>query len=333
MVAALTELPHTGPRSVRPAASPWWLGGLSVRQLARRVSRRVWEDEILDRAAGLSYYFSFALLPTLLFLTALVGLLPFPDLMDQLLDYADHMLPADAASLLRKTLAEIVSGASGGLLSIGVFAALWAASSGMLSIMTALNVAYRVDEQRRWWASRLIAIELTVGFSLFTLSALLLLVFGGRIDEAVARRVGLRPVFTLAWTLLQWPVVLFLALTGLALVYYLAPAAGRRWHWITPGSTFALGAWLAMSSALKLYVTYFANYNATYGSIGGVILLMLWLYVSGVALLVGAEIDSAVDEADEGAEPPPAPRPTPPASGGKIAMTSPAARGRPGSGS
>ena len=132
----------------------------------------------------------------------------------------------------------------------------------------------------------------------------------------------------------QWPVVFCLALTGLALVYYLAPAAGRRWHWITPGSTFALGAWLAMSSALKLYVTYLVNYNATYGSIGGVILLMLWLYVSGVALLVGAEIDSAVDEAAaEAAEPSRVLRPMPPASGGKIAITSPASRGRPGSGS
>src|SRR5207302_1354251 len=155
-----------------------------------------------DRAAGLSYYFVFALLPTLLFLTALVGLLPLPDLMSRLLDYADRMLPGDAASLLRKTLAEVVSGASGGLLSIGVFVALWVASSGMLSIVTALNVAYRVGVSRPWWKSRLVALGLTIGFSLFTLTALLLLVFGGRIGEAVARWVGLGPLFTLAWTLL-----------------------------------------------------------------------------------------------------------------------------------
>src|SRR5437762_1278546 len=174
--AALMELAQTGPRPVRPTASPWWLGGLSLQQLARRVYRRVSEDEILDRAAGLSYYFAFALLPGLLFLTVLVGLLPFPDLMDQLLGYADRMLPGDAASLLRKTLAEIVSGASGGLLSIGVVAALWAASSGMLSIMTALNVASRVSARRSWWESRLVAVGLTIGFSLFTLTALLLLV-------------------------------------------------------------------------------------------------------------------------------------------------------------
>ncbi|PYM47304.1 MAG: hypothetical protein DME14_15430 [Candidatus Rokuibacteriota bacterium] len=319
----MTDRGHTD----RPAASPWRLGGRSVWHLVQRVFRRVCEDEILDRAAGLSYYFVFALLPTLLFLTALVGLLPLPDLMSRLLDYADRMLPGDAASLLRKTLAEVVSGASGGLLSIGVFVALWVASSGMLSIVTALNVAYRVGVSRPWWKSRLVALGLTIGFSLFTLTALLLLVFGGRIGEAVARWVGLGPLFTLAWTLLQWPVAIVLALTGLTLVYHLAPAVGRRWHWITPGSIFALVAWLVMSSALRLYVTEFVNYNATYGSIGSVILLMLWLYASGVALLVGAEIDSVVDEADGRDAAPP---PTPPASGGKIVTTSPPVSGRPG---
>src|SRR5207237_2445524 len=158
IVAALTELPHTGLQPVRPTASPWWLGGLSVRQLARRVYGRVWEDELLDRAAGLSYYFSFALLPTLLFLTALPGPLPFPDLMGQLLDYADRMLPSDAASLLRRTLAEIVSGASGGLLSIGVFAALWAGWSGGVSIMTGVHVACGVCASRCVVASRVVAV-------------------------------------------------------------------------------------------------------------------------------------------------------------------------------
>ncbi len=208
-----------------------------------------------------------------------------------------------------------------------MFVALWVASSGMLSIVTALNVAYRVGVSRPWWKSRLVALGLTIGFSLFTLTALLLLVFGGRIGEAVARWVGLGPLFTLAWTLLQWPVAIVLALTGLTLVYHLAPAVGRRWHWITPGSIFALVAWLVMSSALRLYVTEFVNYNATYGSIGSVILLMLWLYASGVALLVGAEIDSVVGEADGRDAAPP---PTPPASGGKIVTTSPPVSGRPG---
>ena len=296
----MAEFEREGPPPVLRAASPWRLGGLPVRQLAHRVYRGFRENEILDRAAGLSYYFSFALFPTLLFLAALFGLLPFPDPMSQLLSYTDRMLPHDAASLLRKTLAEIVSGASRGLLSIGVLAALWAASSGMVSMMTALNVVYRVRDGRRWWKTRLVAIGLTIGFSLFTLTALLLLVFGGRIGETMAGAIGLGPMFTLMWGLLQWPAALVLVLTGLALVYWLAPAAGRRWHWITPGSTFALLAWFVMSSGLRVYVAHFGNYNATYGSIGGVILLMLWLYLSGGALLIGAEIDSVVAEAAAG---------------------------------
>ncbi len=300
----MAELERESPRPVRPLASPWRLGGLSAGQFARRVARRFWEDEILDRAAGLSYYFSFAIVPTLLFLAALIGLLPLPDLMSQLLRYTDRMLPHDAASLLRKTLAEVVSGASGGLVSIGVFAALWAASSGMVSMMTALNVVYRGRDGRGWWKTRLVAIGLTVGFSLFTLTALLLLVFGGRIGETVAGAIGVGPIFTILWRLLQWPAAIGLVLTGLALVYWLAPAAGRDWHWITPGSTFALLAWFVMSSGLRVYVAHLGNYNATYGSIGGVILLMLWLYLSAVALLVGAEIDAAIAEAAaERAEP------------------------------
>lgn len=296
MSAYVAELERRSPRPSR-AASPRGLGGLSLRQLARRVYARVWEDEILNRAAGLSYYFLFALFPTLLFLTALFGMLPFPDTMGRLLGYADRVLPADAASLLRKTLAEVVAGASGSILSVGVLAALWAASSGMLSIMTALNVAYRVAGQRRWWSARLIAIGLTFGSSLFALTGLGLLAFGGGIGRVVAGWVGLGAAFTLTWNVIQWPAAILLVLTALSLVYWLAPTADRRWRWITPGAIFAVLAWLLMSLGLRLYVARVDDYNATYGSIGGVIILMLWLYLSGVALLIGAEINSAVEQA------------------------------------
>ncbi len=294
----MTPLKGTRPRQGRTAASRWALGGLSIRGLGTRVYERSWHDEILDRAAELSYYFAFALLPTLLFLTALLGLLPVPDLMPQLMGYADRLLPGDAASLIKKTLAQVVRGASGGLVSVGALVALVGASSGMLSIMKALNAAYGITDHRTWWRKRLIAIALTLVFSLFTLTALLLMVFGGRLGEAIGDFVGLGPLFTLVWKLLQLPVVILLLLTGLTLVYYLAPAADRVWSWITPGSAFAVVSWLLMSLGLRFYVGYFDYYNATYGSIGGLILLMLWLYWSGVALLLGAEIDSTIEQAD-----------------------------------
>ena len=293
----VTPLKTTRPRPGRTAASPWALGGLSLRGLAGRVYQKTREDEVLDRAAELSYYFAFALLPTLLFLTALLALLPVPDLMPQAFGYVERVVPGDAASLIKKTLAEAARGASGGLVSVGALMALIGASSGMLSIMRALNAAYGIADNRTWWEKRLIAVALTVVFSLFTLTALLLVVFGVRLGEVIADFLGLGTSFTLAWKLAQLPVVILLVLTGLTLVYYLAPAADRVWCWVTPGSAFAVVSWLVISLGLRFYVGYFDYYNATYGSIGGVILLMLWLYWSGVALLFGAEIDSTIEQA------------------------------------
>ena len=294
----MAPLTRMDDRPVRAApVSRWALGGLSLAELGRRALRRSREDEILERAAALSYYFVFALVPTLLFLTTLLGLLPTVDLMPQLMSYVDRVLPRDAASLLKRTLAEVVTGASGGLFSIGVLAAILGASSGMLSIMRALNAAYGIADTRTWLRKRLIALALTFGFSVFILTAMLMLVFGERIGEMVGDWFGLDSLSSRAWHLVQWPIVALLGLTGLTLVYYLAPAAQRRWCWITPGTTVALVSWLVMSLGLRFYVSRFANYNATYGSIGGLILLMLWLYWSGVALLVGAEIDSAIETA------------------------------------
>jgi membrane protein len=276
--------------------SRWKLGGLSVRELARRVWKEFWADEILDRAAALSYYFLFALFPALLFLTALLGLLPF-ELMEQLMAYADAVLPADAASLVRKTLAEIARGANAGLLSAGIATALWGASGGMLAGMAAMNIAFDVEERRPWWKRRLVALTLTVGFVVFIPASLLLLIFGERIGTIVADRLGLGSAFVVLWTLLRWPIMILMALIAIGLVYSLAPAKRVRWAWVTPGSLFAIGSWLLVSLGLRLYVSHFGNYNATYGSIGSVIVLLSWLFLTGVTLLTGAEIDSEIERA------------------------------------
>ena len=278
-------------------ASPWNLGGLSVRELARRVWREIWADEILDRAAALAYYLVFALFPTLLFLAALLGLFPLPGLMDNVFHYVDRALPGDAASVMRRTLAEIQRNAHGGLLSIGALAALWASASGMDSMMSALNVAYDVGDRRPWWRRRLIALALTVGFGVFCLLAMVLLVFGGHIGALLAERLGFGTIFTAVWNVVSLTVVVGCVLVGLAIVYYLAPDVRQHWWWVTPGSVVALVLWLALSFGLRLYVSNFANYSATYGSIGGVILLILWLYLSGVVLLLGAEVNAEIEHA------------------------------------
>jgi membrane protein len=278
--------------------APWKLGGLTVGELGKRVYREAWEDEIVDRAAGLAYYFLFALFPALLFLTSLLGMLPVPDLMDKLMAYVQQALPGDAASMIRKTLAEIVGGANGGLLSVGAIVALWSASAGVASMMTALNIAYDVEEARPWWKRRLVAIALTVALATLILSAMVLLVFGGAIGRAIDGFLGLGSLVGTVWNVAQWPVAALFVMTAIAVLYYAAPnVEHRRWYWVTPGSVVALVAWLAISVALRLYVTYVGDYNATYGSIGGVILLILWLYLTGLAMLLGAEVNAEIEHA------------------------------------
>jgi membrane protein len=266
-------------------------------ELSRRVWDEFWQDEVTDRAAALSYYFLFALFPALLFLTALLGFLPLAGLQEELMRYVSQMLPPDAARTVEATLHEILQGKRGGLLSVGALGALWASSNGMASVMSTLNVAYDATEARAWWKRRLLAIVLTMGFSAFVMTALVLLVFGPPLAAMAAQWFGLGDVFSVVWNVLSVPVVMAVALVGIGLVYYLAPATARRWRWITPGSVLTLILWLIMSFGLRWYVTQFADYNATYGSIGGVILLMLWLYLTSVALLIGAEVNAEIEKA------------------------------------
>ncbi len=270
--------------------SAWRLGGLSIVEIGKRVWANI--NEILDRSAALSYYFIFALFPSLLFLTALLALLPVPHLLDRLMAYVSDVLPGDAGLLVQKTLGQALQGAHVGLLSVGALTALWAASSGMTSIMAALNV-----EPRAWWRERVLAIGLTIVFSLLAVLALVLLMFGQNLGEAIADRTGWGMSFRITWQLVRWPTAMALGMAAISLVYRLAPAANQPWAWVTPGAAFAVVAWAIMSVALRFYVGYFANYNATYGSIAGVILLMLWLYLSGVVLLVGAAINLQIARA------------------------------------
>jgi membrane protein len=178
----------------------------------------------------------------------------------------------------------------------------------MVSIITTLNVVYGVTSPRPWWRRQVVAVVLTVAFSVLALGALLSLVLGERIGRAAATWAGLGGTFTTVWALAQWPLGLLFTLTGIDLVYHFAPAVRQRWYWLTPGSVFAGAAWIAASLGFRAYVSSFADYNATYGSIGGVILLLLWLYLSSLALLVGGEVNSviaraAADRGDEIAAP------------------------------
>lgn len=166
-----------------------------------------------------------------------------------------------------------------------------------MAMCSTLNTAYDITESRPWWRLRLTAIGLTVGLALFTLISMTLVVAGPMLAEWLAETLGFGPVFEWTWKVVQWPVVFLLISTAIALVYYFAPDAEQDWIWITPGSVLAAALWIAGSLGFRFYLTNFGDYNETYGAIGGVMVLLLWFYVSGMALLIGAELNAEIEHA------------------------------------
>ena len=281
-------------------ASLWKLGGLGWRELAKRVWSEIQADNVFGRAAELSYYFLLALFPFLIFLTSIIGLVlgSGTGTRHALFDYLARIMPPSAFQLISNTMYEVSESTGGGKLSFGILAALWAASNGLGAITESLNTAYDLEETRPWWKQRLTAIGLTIALSIFIIGALVLVVAGGHIAEWLAAHYGLGPVFPLGWKIIQWPVVLACMTFAFALIYYVAPDFRKQaWQWLTPGSVIGVVLWLLVSLGFRIYLHYFNSYNATYGSLGAVIILMLWLYFTGAAVLIGGEVNSEIENA------------------------------------
>jgi membrane protein len=284
--------------SQSPAYNPWKLGGLSFYELGRRLWHESLQDEVLGRAAQLSYYILLALFPMLLVLTALMGVFSVENYMPELMSYLRQVLPNDALSMVERFLKQVAEGSGTNILSLGGLGALWASSSGMTAIMDALNVVYGVKtDSRPFWRVRLIAIVLTIGLAGFVILSLTLVLYGPSIGAWIADFVGLGWAFIVAWNLLQWPVIVGIMLLVVGAIYYVCPDIQQDWRWVSPGSAFAVAMWLIVSLGFKLYVDNYGNYNKVYGSIAGVIVLMLWLYWSGMVLLVGGEVNAEIEKA------------------------------------
>jgi membrane protein len=266
-------------------------------ELLKRTFRKVAADNCLGLAAQLAYYFFLALFPALLFMVALIGFLPVGDVMNTILSMLGRVAPGDVLTIIQDQVTKIAETKSGGLLTVGALGALWSTSAGLAAIIDTLNQTYGVQEARPFWKVRLIAIGLTLALALFVIVAFTLLLGGPALGERVADWFRLGTAFRWSWLILQWPVVFALITLAVAIVYYYAPDAEQEWVWITPGSVMATLLWLAISLVFRVYVTNFANYNATYGAIGGVIVLMLWFYCSGLALLIGAEVNAQAEHA------------------------------------
>jgi membrane protein len=278
-------------------SSPWRLGGLTVRQLAVRVWESADGDEIVHRAAALSYSFLFSFFPLLLFVAALLSLVPVHHVIRQLMDSATQLLPDEAATAVRGALRQVIAKSGHrGLISLGAVTALWAGSTGVATVMSMLNVVYRARDERPWWKRRGIAVLLTVVFAAFVIASTLLIMLSARLSAALG--IAANTVTTVV------PVVL--VLVAVDLIYDVAPAGKRPWRWLTPGSVTFTVLWLAMSFGLRVYVGNFANYDVMYGSIGGLILFLLWLFFTSAVLLLGAEVNRVIAEAAEQPSVPPA---------------------------
>jgi membrane protein len=269
---------------------------ISWRELLTRTWREINDDNCLGLAAQLAYYFILALFPALIVVVAIASFFPRSTL-QQVLATLAPFTPPDALSLIRTQLDAILASDQGGLLTIGVLGALWSSSAALTAIIDTLNRAFDVEETRPWWKVRLLAIGLTVGMALFILTAFALVVAGPELAHAIADRLGLASTVATAWTVVQWPIVFLLVTFGVALTYYFAPDIHQDWAFITPGSALATGLWLVASLGFRVYVQHFSDYNATYGALGAAVLLLLWLYVSGLAVLVGAELNSEIESA------------------------------------
>ena len=280
--------------------SHWKGSWLNRKKLGKRIWSEIQNDDVFGRAAQLSYYFLLALFPLLIFLTSVVGLVIGSEssIQQSLFGYLSQVMPPAAFQLIESTIREVTMASNGSKLSFGILAALWAASNGMGAITEALNVAYDVKERRPWWKQRLTAIGLTISLSILIITALVIVLAGSRIADFVAANYALGSVFTLAWKVLQWPIVLAAMLFAFAMIYYFAPnVREQKWVWITPGSVLGVVLWLLVSSGFRLYLEYFDSYSKTYGSLGAVIILMLWLYFTGASVLIGGEVNAEIEHA------------------------------------
>lgn len=259
--------------------------------LVKRTVNEFLEDDMPTYASALAYQMLFSLFPFLLVLITLVGYLHLPEFFAWLREQAALLLPPEAMDQVNPVIDQLQQ-QKGGLLSIGIAVALWTSSAGIRSMMIALNAAYDVKESRPVWKRFSLSILYTLGI------ALLLLVAAGLIAW-IAGLVGLEQYLVTLWTWLRWPLAVFLLMLAVALFYYLVPDVEQRFRFITPGSVLSVIAWIAASLAYGFYVKNFANYNAMYGSIGAIIILLLYFYLSAAVVLFGAELNAVIEHHSE----------------------------------
>lgn len=273
---------------------------IGLRELVKRTASEIIDDNCFGLAAQLAFYFFLSLFPALLVIVSLPGILPVRSALNEALQNLSTVAPEQVMTVVRHQIEELSGGAaSGKLVFLGIAAAFWSSSAAMVAIINTLNRAYDLEETRPWWKTRILAILLSTAVALIVVLAFGLLLVGPAAASWLEWLTGVDGVFSVVWRVLHWPVVILLIVLVMDLIFYFAPNAGTRWVWITPGSVLATLLWIVTSLAFRYYVSNFADYNATYGAIGAVMTLMLWFYLSGLSILVGAELNAEIDHAVE----------------------------------
>lgn len=262
--------------------------------ISRRLITEVAEGDCFGWAAQLAYGFFFALFPALLFLVSLASVLPVRPAIERGLRLAARLAPGDVLSIAREQLVEITAEPYPLLVGVSFAIALWSASAGMTTVISTLNYARRRSERRSWWRVRVTAILLALGLGLTAAVSLVLVMVGPAAAARVAGLFGLSEPVLWIWAIVRWPAAFALIVAAIAVVYRYGPDAEPERRWVTPGAVAAAVLWLLVSVAFKWFVIRFGRYQDTYGAIGGVMVMLSWFYLCGLAMVLGAHLDTAV---------------------------------------
>jgi membrane protein len=275
------------------------IGGIEVVPFAKRLAREFGSDDVSGLAAELSYRYFLALFPFLIFLAGLGGFIAdvvgANDPTGSVMRSIGDALPPDARSVLETQVRSVLKSHSAGLLSFGIIAAIWASSGAMKAMIKAMNRAYNVPETRSFWQTTLLAIGMTVAATIGIVGALIVYASTTGWVGTIAGWFGAGRAFEVAVLVARWPLIVLLVLGGVGLLYRLAPNLYVPFKWITPGSVLFTTVWIGATLGFGLYVTHFGSYNKTYGALGGVVVLMTWLYLTNFLLLAGAELNAMLD--------------------------------------
>ena len=279
------------------------LRGVGIGTLLKGTVKDFVADELPTYASALAFQLFFSLFPFLLFLIALISVLDMQPFFDWLRQQAELVLPQAAVELINPAIDQLQS-QKAGLFSVGILIALWTASAAVRSTMDAMNRAYGVQEGRPTWKRIPLSLLYTVLIAVTLLLVAALMVLGPQVMGWLAQQVGIEQIVVVLWAWLRWPFVVILLMIVVAAVYYVAPDVEQEFRFITPGSVLAVVVWIAASVGFGFYVQNFADYNATYGSIGAIIIFLFYLYISSAVLLFGAELNAVIEHhAREGKEP------------------------------